>query len=91
MKPPFSFLLLSLIVPLHLQAQDTDGDGASDSYETATGYDQNNASSTPPSSPSIGINFRRNVDDAEITSWAPDTANGYLPQENWNQCVTIAS
>ena len=91
MKSSLPLILLSCLCSYHASAQDTDDDGASDSYEIATGFDENNPSSTPPPAPSIGINFRRSTDDPVITSWADDAANGYLPQENWNQCVAIGN
>ncbi len=44
-----------------------------------------------PASPSIGLNFRRSVDDVAFTSWPSSERNGYLAQRNWNQVVTAGN
>jgi len=87
------YLSAAIAAPFFLQvtlSQDLDGDGASDSYEIATGFDPENASSTPPAAPAIGVNFVDDNSDRTKGMWSSDTANGYLPQANWNQVIAPA-
>jgi len=64
-------------------AQDADSDGASNSLEIQTGFDPADASSTPPASRMIGLNFTKW--DLEIPDdWVATQATGYVPQVNWN-------
>ena len=63
---------------------DTDRDGAPDGLELLLGYSPTNPSSVPPAFPdSIGINFRSNR-ESEKGLWPAVTANGLVPQINWN-------
>lgn len=82
MKFYFSALLSIICFPL--LAVDTDGDGASDSYEAATGFSPDDASSTPPPFQAIGINFEEDVTPDDLDTWPADTVNGFIPQSNWN-------
>jgi|GEM_PF-6086959 len=88
MKFYSSISALLFLSAASLYAQDTDNDGAPDSYEVATGFDPANADSTPPPAPMIGINFRRANFPLDETAWPADVTNGFLPQVNWNQDAT---
>ena len=86
-----ALFLASLFSILPVIAQDSDGDGASDSFETATGYRPRDSNSTPPQFHSIGINFHDDNTADEFDTWTADTANGFIPQPNWNQLEAAAA
>jgi len=82
---PFLYLCAAPIVI----AQDSDNDGASDSFEIATGFDPEGDSSTPPPFQAIGINFYDGRSDTVSDGlWTVDEANGYIPQAYWNHAET---